>query len=61
MAFTPEKLPEDPQMRELVEVPSDKVGSDELFEITWTEKEEKRVRNKLDWQIVCLSHMNRQF
>jgi hypothetical protein len=41
MAWTAEKLPEGPQMKGLVEVPSAIAGSDELFEITWTEKEEK--------------------
>lgn len=45
-------------MEEEADIPSDKASSDDLFEITWTEAEEKRVRNKLDWQIVCQSHMS---
>ncbi len=53
MASMAEKLPDDAHIREPVDVSSDKASSDDLFEITWTEQEEKRVRNKLDWQIVC--------
>ncbi len=53
MAFVAEKLPDDAHIREPVDASSDKASSDDLFEITWTEQEEKRVRNKLDWQIVC--------
>ena len=52
MAATDEKLTDGAYMREVADVPSDKSGSDDEFAITWTEKEEKRVRNKLDWQIV---------
>lgn len=56
MAIVDEKASEDAQAREVTDVPSDKYGSDEEFNITWTEKEEKRVRNKLDWQIVRTSN-----
>lgn len=52
MALIDEKV-ESAQAREF-DVPSDKDGSDEEFNVTWTEQEEKRVRNKLDWQIVCV-------
>ena len=52
MAIVDEKAPDEAQAREFTDAPSDKYGSDEEFNITWTEKEEKRVRNKLDWQIV---------
>ena len=52
MALVDEKAPEEAQAREFTDVPSDKYVSDEEFNITWTEQEEKRVRNKLDWQIV---------
>jgi hypothetical protein len=34
------------------ELDSKSDGSDNSGEITWTEEEEKRIRNKIDWRLV---------
>ena len=55
MNSTNEKSLEKSHLGDLAQSSSGKSGSDDEFAVTWTEKDEKRVRNKLDWQIVSLS------
>ena len=44
----------DPEARHKEVNPSKSEDSDNSEEITWTENEEKRIRNKIDWHVVPL-------
>ena len=57
MESSNEKAYKSSHTRNLTELPSAKSGSEDDFVVSWTEKDEKRVRNKLDWQIVSFGQL----
>lgn len=56
MDLTREKMHKESHLQDYGDDSNGKSGSDDEFAVTWTEAEEKIVRNKLDWQIVSLRH-----